>query len=482
MINNKKMKLKSITTFVLGLSTFIGYQSHAQINSLYYGFDALPQSTYYNPGLQNKNQLYIGIPALSSINVNFQNKAFGLVDLFEKDTDFNENLDRVINDLDDKDYLRLSTKIDLIDFGFRTKIGNFSAGVYTESNVYMDYPIDALKLFRFNGSNYLGEDLSFKNVNIEVSSYAAVHLGFQKTFLDDKLSVGLRYKRLYGIVHGYTENLDVGITRIDNFNLNINSNALIRTSGFVDIDGKGVSTDNAGNAIDIGATYQLTDKISVGASVIDFGSITWKNDLVNYSASGDYNYGGLNVDLNADDPFDDSFDRIIDEIEEELDFREDTVSHSYKTELPTKVILSGTYQLSPRSSFIGIYNLQTVRRNSIHNFSANYYYQLSKHFQVMSSLNINGVQPKFGAGFATRLGNLQLYLMTDNLVNSIDYGNLKSINFAFGLNVSVPNKKVKASDDKEEVETIDPPKKIKIKKKKAVKKDKQSTKDNKSVK
>ncbi len=413
------MNLKVITTFVLGLSTCLGYNSMAQTNTLYYGFDALPQSTYYNPGLENKNRLFIGVPALSGININYQNKAFGLVDLFEKGTDFNANLDRVINDMEDDDFLRLQTKIDVVDFGFKTKIGNFSAGIYSETNFYMDYPVEALKLFRFNGTNYIGDNLSFENVNIEAQGHIAAHVGFQKRFLDDKLSVGFRYKRLFGLAHAYTENLDVGISRIDNFNLNINTNATIRTSSVVDVDGKSFSTENVGNAIDFGATYQLTDKITLGASVIDLGSITWKNDLVNYTASGSYNYSGLNVDLNADDPFDDSFDRIIDELEEELNFGEDTVTNSYKTELPTRVMLSGTYQLTKKSSFIGVYNLQTVRRNAIHNFSANYYYQMSRNFQVMSSLNINGVQPKFGAGFAARLGYIQVYMMTDNLIQSI---------------------------------------------------------------
>ncbi len=468
------MKLRLITTFVLGLSSVIGYNSQAQTNPLYYGFDALPQSTYYNPGLQTKSRFYIGIPTLSGININYENKAFALLDLFEKGTDINKNFDRVIGDLDDKDFLRLYTKVDLLDFGFKTKVGNFSAGVYTETNLYMDYPVEALKLFRFNGSNYLGEDLSFENVNIEGSGHLAAHIGFQKTFLDERLSVGVRYKRLYGLAHGYTKNLDVGINRIDNFNLNINTNATIRTSGIIDVDDE-FTTDNTGNAIDFGATYQLTDKITLGASVIDLGSITWKTDLVNYTASGNYNYRGVDVDLNSDDPFDDSFDRIIDELEEELNFGEDTVTNSYTTALPTRVILNGSYQLTNKSSFIGVYNLQTVRRNSIHNFSVNYYYQMSKHFQVMSSVTINGVQPKLGAGFAARLGYVQLYMMTDNLIHSIDYGNLKSLNFAFGLNITVPNKKDKVIEGEDALETKAPKEKKTKKKKEKVKTEKSNT-------
>lgn len=455
------MKLKAITTLAFGLSTVIGYYTKAQTNSLYYGFDALPQSTYYNPAVQNKNRFYIGVPGASGINVHYQNTAFGLVDIFEKGTDINANLDRVIDEMDDKDFLRLYNKVDVLDAGFRTKIGNFSFGAYAETNIYMDYPVDALKVIRFNGTNYFGEDLSFENVNIEASGHLAAHIGFQRTFLDDKLSVGVRYKRLFGLAHGFTKNLDVGIDRIDNFNLNIQTNALIRTSGFVDVDDSGISTDNVGNAIDFGASYQLTDKLTLGASVIDLGSITWKSDLVNYTASGNYNYSGLNVDLNSDDPFDDSFDRIIDEIEEELNFGEDTVTNSYKTELPTKILLSGSYKLSEKSTIIGVYNLQTVRRNTIHNFSANYYYEMSRNFQVMSSLNINGVQPKLGAGFAVRLSYAQLYMMTDNLIQTIDFGNLKSLNFAFGLNVAIPEKKAKDNAQKEPKE-----KKKKVKKKK----------------
>lgn len=440
------MKTNTLTGIILSLSFFVFSNIEAQINSLYYGAEHLPQSRYINPAQKLSNRLHIGIPALSGININYENSAFSPLDLFEKGTDINSNLDKVIKELKQDDYLNFKSKIDILDIGFKTKIGYFSLGSYSESNFYMDYPIELLKLIRFDGTNYLGEDLSFNHLNIESSSFLANYIGYQTTFMDDKLSFGIRYKHLTGLFHGYTEKVDIGINRIDNHTLNLRSNSLAKISGLINLN-DGEIGDNSGHALDLGLTYHLTDKISLGGSVIDLGSITWKGEQIHYSTSGEYNYTGIEVDLNSDDPFSDGSQRILDEIEDELNFRDDTVNDSYSRNLQTQYFLSGSYRLHKNHTFTALYSVKKAYENNLHNFSVNYYFKLSRGIQLMSAMSINESQTKFGGGAAVRMGYFQFYLMTDNIIKTIDYGRLRNVNLSFGMNIIVPEKKEKNNEN-----------------------------------
>lgn len=444
------MKLTNIIALSVGFITLLNQTGKAQVNTMYSGFDGLPQSQYINPGQNTTSKLHIGVPLLSGININYENSAFSPLDLFEKGTDINKNLDHVIGDLKTNDYLNIKTKLDILDIGFKTKIGRFNFGAYSESNIYMDYPIELLKVIRFReGQNYLGDNLSFDKLNFEASSFIASYIGFQKEFMDNKLSIGVRYKHLVGLAHGYSEKMNAGITRIDTHTLGIKADTEFRTTGLTDLENGDIGKDNRGHAIDFGLTYDVTEDFTIGASVIDLGSINWGGEHVNTTTSGEYNYTGIDVDLNSDDPFEGATERILDDIEENLNYRTDTLSGSYSRSLQTQFLLSASYTLGKKHTFSGIYTMKKAYENNLHNFSANYYFAVTRALQLISGISLNESQTKIGAGMALRLGYLQLYMMTDNVIKTIDYGRLRNVNLSFGVNINVPEKKEKGEKDNE---------------------------------
>ncbi|MGB0870164.1 MAG: DUF5723 family protein [Flavobacteriales bacterium] len=436
--------------FVLLSAFFIasnGFSQNAMIN----GIDFLPQSSKINPAQPYSLKYHVGIPLLSGVHLNMQNTAFSASDLFKANTDVNKNVDRVINDMSSKDYIYFKNRLDILDFGFNTKLGYFSFGSNITTSFYLDYPVELLKLTRFNGTNYVGEDLSMTDVKAEAISYVSTHIGFQKRFLDDKLSLGLRYKYLTGLAHGYVDRLNLEIDRVDNFNLNLKVDALVRTSGVQSLSDGDVPTGNNGHAIDFGAYYQVNDKLNIGASVVDFGFIKW-NDLIDYKANGSYNYSGLQVDLNDDDPFDEGFDKIVDDIEAGINYSEDTLRNgSYTRSLNTQINLSATYQVNDKVMVGGLYNLQSVNNNWIQNLSVNAHYSLLNALHLLGAVNVNKAQPKVGLGFMVTAGSFQFYAVNDNVVNTFNYGNLKALNMSFGMNIAVRKKERVFDEDGNEI-------------------------------
>ena len=50
-----------------------------------------------------------------------------------------------------------------------------------------------------------------------------------------------------------------------------------------------------GLGLDIGATYDLTDRIVVSAAITDLGFIRWKKDVTNLKANNQFEFSGLNM-------------------------------------------------------------------------------------------------------------------------------------------------------------------------------------------
>src|SRR5690606_8645925 len=134
------------------------------------------------------------------------------------------------------------------------------------------------------------------------------YIGYQKS-INDKLSLGGRFKYIVGQGHAYVERMNAKVTTLDNSNLEIETDIVIKTAGIRDyiednpFDIKtSVFPDNSGFGVDLGAHYIFDDKWSFSASVIDLGFINWKSATRNYVSNGTFEYEGVDANLNEDDP------------------------------------------------------------------------------------------------------------------------------------------------------------------------------------
>ena len=157
----------------------------AQNKQLLYDFNVVPQSVLLNPGSAPNNDLYIGIPLLSHLHLNFGSSGVNAYDLFVDDgVDFNTKLSRVIYNMENTDNITLTQQLDLFSAGFRVgKIehqGYISFGMYQETDFHLYFPKDyALLGYEGNANNlYKIYDLSHLNVTAELIS--ALHVGYSK--------------------------------------------------------------------------------------------------------------------------------------------------------------------------------------------------------------------------------------------------------------------------------------------------------------
>src|SRR5690606_24089203 len=113
---------------LLLISAFVGLSTYAQSDLTLYNFDGIAQSLHVNPALPQQTRVWVGIPALSSIQVYYHNDGFRPIDLLETGTDVNDNIDNIILGLDNKSQFAINQSLDLLGVGFRVKGGFLSLG------------------------------------------------------------------------------------------------------------------------------------------------------------------------------------------------------------------------------------------------------------------------------------------------------------------------------------------------------------------
>lgn len=427
-----------------------------------YNFNAVPQSLHMNPGYDQQSRLWIALPVVSGIYVGYHNSAFTPLDLLETGTDVNENLDNIINNLEDNSQLYIKNEIDLLGFGFRTKAGFFTLGARLTNEYITDYPRDLMRFARFGNA---AEDLREANLSdwdFELISRYDYYFGWQNKFLDDKFSLGARAKFIFGMANAYAERTNVSIVTQNNSTLVLETDMLIRTSLAADLinddpsrafDNIDVTStlfpENRGFAVDIGGTYDLTDKIQVSASVLDLGSITWAANNKELVSSGVFEFEGADADLAADEPLNENF---FDDLQDSLfsAFEFDTVASSpYTRRLSPRMFIGATYAFNEKHSVGVLMQSRFFNGEMFNNYSVNYVGRVSRAFQYTVSYSIvNNTFNNIGAGLSARLGPIQLYLVSDNMFHMVFPSNLQTTNLRLGINIALYDKKEKKPKSK----------------------------------
>jgi hypothetical protein len=80
------------------------------------------------------------------------------------------------------------------------------------------------------------------------------------------------------------------------------------------------NTKNAGFGVDLGASFVVTDRLTVSASITDAGFIKWKSDVTSLKARGTIELSGLDLQdvYNETATLEDVAGSLIDSLEERL--------------------------------------------------------------------------------------------------------------------------------------------------------------------
>jgi hypothetical protein len=453
------MKFIPILFFVLLSNTLSGQDNHLLYNQTHN-----PQSLMLNPGAAyEKTDFHIGVPVLSNVYASVGNTILNVDNLFNS-RDFNTNVVASLDRISAKDFVAFNQKIDLINFGWKSNLRYYTAGVYQESDAVLNFPKDLLELAYYGNA---GQNRSYDigQINFRGNLQTVFHFGINQQVNDD-LHIGVRSKL-------YTSSVNIKSVRntgrfisrenqqgflldqsISKLNLNFQS------TGLQNIDqltpGNILIGSNYGLGFDFGISYFFNKRLELTGSILDLGFIRFTKDTNQDVYKGSFEYGGLGIQFSnfqSSDDLIDYYQDLLDDIETNLPG--ETTSGSYTYVQPTKINLGLSYNFGKevRPCTCNLKPVVEPSRNqtlSLHAFSmvsaGNLFYSLNGIYQrrfwkvlyAKVSLGMDQFNRlNFGGGLALDAWKFNLFLNVDRLNHFNNIYNAEALAFQFGLNLKL---------------------------------------------
>ncbi|HEX7494604.1 MAG TPA: DUF5723 family protein, partial [Bacteroidales bacterium] len=289
------VKIKYILIVILAV---IVADLSAQNSQVLY-FMNIPQNHLANPALRPSNSVYIGLPGLSGINLNVHNNFVNFSDIFlkgqPKDSIIsflhpNYDVEKFLAKIQDKNFFEPEITVPLFGLGFSVGRNGY---VFLDINERIAgnivLPGDLFRLALKGNEEFAGSKIDLSSLRADIKYYREFGIGYSRNFTD-KLRIGVKGKFLFGIADVSVVNKSLGITVNGDYSHTIDANLAVNMSGPVtvyenskhDIDSivfddsrlktSGGRVDflsgkkNMGLGLDIGATYNFTDRIVVSAA------------------------------------------------------------------------------------------------------------------------------------------------------------------------------------------------------------------------
>ena len=292
------------------------------------------RTSYFMEGTHYRQQLnpaliptqgYFNIPVLGSVNATVGSTSLGyqdIIDIIDDSDNFYSNPD-FLKRLKDKNDLNVNVSTEILSAGWYKgkNFWSFNVGVradigasLTRSMFTFLNEMDALE------DNWRNSNYDISGQKLDINAYGEVGLGYARQ-INNRLTVGGKVKVLLGIGNmnlkinnvmmnaklpsdarinqlqdpNYLSGLDAaGITKlkaeIESYHANLNVDAHLESSfkglELVQEDGQDYISDfdfdsgklgiaGYGFGIDLGASYKILDNLTVSASILDLGFISW---------------------------------------------------------------------------------------------------------------------------------------------------------------------------------------------------------------
>ncbi len=404
-----------------------------------YNMEPVFQSIYFNPAAKPLNNVSIGLPALSSIGLDFRNTGFKVGDLIKEEIDPGA----AIKSMNKDNFLNQTFSYDL--FHLRLKARKTYVGFYVQDNLNFlhSYPKQFYELIWFGNGNLNGQTLNLKNLSYDLNYYRTFGLHLSHEF--KKLRIGTNLKYLTGFANAYTKinNLDLSFT--DRYEISSNADASFYTAGFIPNDSTTSILDdqsnilkyqtfrnpNKGWGLDLGAHYKINSTWEVGGAITNVGSITWKDGAYRHRLNGGGSFEGFDIANEFLSGKNTSDKEVTDGIKS--DFKYTTQVGSYTTWLTPRFNVQARYNLRRNTYFTNNLFFEKYKAPRFANSLA-VYHQFGKVMGASLSVNyayrsINNI----GLGVYAKLGICQFYVAGDNIVGVA----MRSIFNGFEINKKV---------------------------------------------
>lgn len=439
--------------------------------------DELPQSNYFNPALAPKSSGYIIVPGISGISLGFENTGFCFDDAFQKDKNdtLYFNLNKLSEKISDYNLTTANIEIPIFGVGFTVKKNFFTISATNKTRADIVVPASILDI-RYGNYNYKTEkpvNHSLSDLYTRAFNYFEYAVGFNRA-ITDRIRLGVKAKLLMGNFALYSNKLDVKIETIQDdhkFIMDVYTNGEIYTSaplnvthdeeGYVDevewdSDIMSISSSkNTGVAFDLGVTYKLTDKVTIGASVLDLGFISWKETPNTFVSNNNFTFSGVNINGSVkDDPetkvTDTYWEQLKDSLTRFADLRHKT--KTFKTPLSANALIHLSYKPFKWLQAGGVVSGVIVDKRLYARVSCNLTLRAKNWLAYIASLSIDpGYATSIGHGLALTAPGFQFFVIAERLPLSTLTS--RSAQLRFGFNFPIGRDKTKFNTDMNEKTT-----------------------------
>lgn len=445
--------MKNIKIIIAIAALVLSHSLSAQNDVSIHLLQIVPQSCYTNPSFSPQAKVYVGLPAFSSIYFGLSHSGFAYRDLVKKRADDSLYLDfnNMLEKMGKSNYLSLNYNHELLAFGFRVKKNYFSFAATEKIATRMAYPRDLFSLLWKGNTQFLGQEADFSGIGVNFTHYREMALGYNREIMD-KLTVGVRAKVLFGLSNVWTQKSDITLSTDPNlYDLTARSHIILNTTLpealYDNMSGDTtpadfnfgnyiMNTSNKGLAFDIGGTYQINDKFSVAASVLDIGKIKWTKDARNYTSDNvEFTFEGIDLnDFFGKDSTDPSgVEILMDSLAETFQIKE--TKNSYSSWLPPVVYLTGMYNLTGKDK-VGAMVRGDIFNGGFHpSLTISYNKKFLNMFHAVGTYSIlNRSFLNLGFGFGLQLSAMQFYVFNDNIYGLFFPTSSRNANIHFGFN------------------------------------------------
>lgn len=405
--------------------------------ALYY-MEGIPQRTFLNPAFQPEAKVFMGSPGFSQLYLQLGNSGFSFNELATRtDTGFVLDFNRAIAAMPALSQLNANVSYQPVAFGFRLlKKGYVTFDMMPRVSFQYYYPKDLFG-FVWKGNaheDYLGERISFDNMGIELSVTNEISAGYSHQIFDG-FNIGVRYRAIQGLANIHTERFKGGIsTDPDDFTITADLDMMVSMNiPFIDVDslldGKDVDFDqqriadeafdyirkNRGQAIDVGVSYKLFDRLLLSASVNDIGYINWKGNPYNFSSEGTFTYTGFDFTsyIQGDSLDKLAFEELADSIMDIFAIQKS--KNGYKQVLSPSLNLGAAFYITKRNSAGFLFRSYFYQGVWFPQITLSFNHRLGRVLSLTGTYGLErGSFSNVGLGFALKLGPFQYYLITDN--------------------------------------------------------------------
>ncbi len=427
----------------------------AQSDMIGYGLTkTLPQANALNPAILPDYKFTLGLPGLSGAHLYNGNNFIKLNQLNAKDAEGNLVLDPIFSGLKKNNRINTEANVNIFHLGVRGKKGYTAFSVNSRIISHATIPREVLALpYYGNASDQIPDGLvDLNNLSLRTVAFTEVGLSHGRSFLEDKLTIGVRLKYLVG--HGIVDlpNVDASIRTFGNNDFRgdsiefISNGFEVRAGGLAGAaandDGSADEIKNAFNnrgfGVDLGATFQLTEKINLFASINDLGFIKWSNNsYVATIPQASAMFTGVDL-IDAINGDGNALENQLDSLESDLEIVE-TKGGAFTTPLTGKLYAGASYQLSKRQTASAIMYSELYRGKIIPAFTAMYNFRYNTFFDFALSGTLMNGRPNIGTGFTFKVIGLQFYVATNDVISILNPGNGRTFDVRAGLNFTFGN-------------------------------------------